>query len=84
MATQVTVTYEDGREDAIQVLPIGYVLAERHFAGRLPPLEGTLYAAWATLRPEAKYDEWLASLTSATEEVVESPGPLDEAASPGP
>lgn len=84
MATTVTVTYEDGRTDSIPVLPIGLVKAERHFKGELPRVEGTLYAAWAVLKPDVGFEDWLASLAAIDEQTEEAPGPSAEEAQPGP
>lgn len=85
MATTVTITYDDGHQDVVKLLPLGLVRAERHFGkAALPRIEGTLYAAWSLLNPGGKFDEWLATIVDAEEQVEESPGPSAEAASPGP
>lgn len=85
MASTVTVTYEDGHQDTIRILPIGLVLAERHFGkAEIPRIEGTMYAAWSLLKPDARFDDWLASLVDIDEQAEESPGPSAAEASPGP
>lgn len=81
MAVKVTITHEDGHTDEVRVLPIGLVLAERHFKGDLPRIEGTLYAAWATLKPATKFDEWMASIVNV-DETEESVAPLPEGPPP--
>lgn len=59
MATNVTITYEDGRTDAVTLRAGDLVKAERHYKGTLPQIEGTLYAAWRRLRPGPSFDTWL-------------------------
>lgn len=83
MATTVTVSYEGDRTETITVLPIGLVIAERHFKGSLPPVEGTLYAAWACLKPGIGFEQWLGSLTAISEKQDDS-DPLAEEPSPAP
>lgn len=82
MAVVVTVTYEDGRSDSVRLLPIGLVLAERHFKGALPPMEGSLYATWALLKPGIDFEAWLGTITNATEVAEEDTAPLPEGPPP--
>ena len=81
MAVKVTVTYEDGHSDEVRVLPIGLVMAERHFKGDLPRIEGTLYAAWATLKPGVAFDAWMENIVDV-DETEEQMGPLPEGPPP--
>lgn len=68
MAATVTITYEDGRQDAIRILPLGLVAAERHFKGaNIPAIEGTLYAAWYLLKPGSDFEEWMSTLVDIDE-----------------
>lgn len=80
-AAKVTVEYEDGKTDTVRLLPIGLVKAERHFKGQLPPVEGSLYAAWVQLKPGPSFDDWLGSLVSIREQ-NEDEVPLPEEPSP--
>jgi hypothetical protein len=80
-ATKVTVTYEDGTTDSVSVKPIDLVMAERHFKGSLPPVEGTLFAAWSRLKPGSSFNDWLALLAAIDEQQEESV-PLAETPSP--
>lgn len=81
MTRELKVTYEDGREESFALLPFGFVLAERHFSGDVPPFEGTLYAAWAIHKPNDDFEAWCRSLASMQEVDKEVPLPK-KAASP--
>lgn len=68
----VVITFEDGSVEEVRLNPKVMVLAERHFAGKLPPIEGTLWTAWVRLgRPGGKFDDWLDTVESVDEKVVE-------------
>lgn len=70
-APVVTVTYEDGTTDTAKLTPRVLVEVERHYNGKIPRMEGTMYGAWHKLgRPGGKFDEWL----DTVEEVDESDG----------
>jgi hypothetical protein len=64
-AKKVTVTYQDGREEVVKVLPRAIVMAEQHFSGyKTENANQTgFYLAWASLIVEKKesvdYENWL-------------------------
>jgi hypothetical protein len=81
----VTVTYIDGASEVVPIRPLGLIAAERRWGGEMPQIEGSMYAAWFTLkvgRPDiGEFDDWLATLESIAEtpaedptEAVETPG----------
>lgn len=70
--TNVTIVYRDGRSEEVPLLPIGMVMAERHFKGAMPGYEGTCYATWAILKPDLGFDEWLESLADLTSEEADT------------
>lgn len=68
----VVVTFEDGTVEEVRLNPKVMVLAERHFGGRVPPIEGTLWTAWQRLgRPGGKFDDWLDTVEDVNERDVE-------------
>lgn len=82
---RVTVTYVDGESEVVPIRPVGLIAAERRWGGEMPQIEGSMYAAWFTLkaqRPDiGDFDDWLATLDSISEtpsenppEAVETPG----------
>lgn len=82
MRRELKVTYEDEREESFALLPFGVVLAERHFDGNVPSIEGTLYAAWAIHKPTDDFEAWCKSLTYFREVAVGEAAPLVEEPSP--
>lgn len=63
MATIVKLTYEDGRTEEVKLNPRTMILAERHFKGDAPAIEGTMWAAWNKLgRPGGDFDAWSESV----------------------
>lgn len=59
MATVARITFENGDVEDIKIKPGDLVMAERHFKGALPNVEGTLYAAWHRLGRPGGFDKWL-------------------------
>ena len=59
----VHLTFTDGSEKSATLNPRVLVETERKF-GNIPPIEGTLYAAWLRLGRPGKFDEWLDSVES--------------------
>lgn len=76
----VTIKFDDGTEAEVDVRMAGMVRAERHFKGEIPPLEGTLWACWAKLKPGVPFDDWLETVESMErpEDVEGASGPLDQ------
>lgn len=68
----VVITFEDGSVEEVRLNPKVMVLAERHFQGKLPPIEGTLWSAWQRLgRPGGSFDDWLDTVEGVDEKVAE-------------
>lgn len=82
---RVTVTYVDGTSEVVPIRPVGLIAAERRWGGEMPQIEGSMYAAWYTLkaqRPEiGDFDDWLATLDSIAETAPEDP--TEAAQTPG-
>lgn len=69
----VRLNYSDGTTEDVRLNPKVIVLAERHFKGQLPQVEGTLWAAWQRLgRPAASFDTWLDTIDDVIETMVEA------------
>jgi hypothetical protein len=58
--TYVVIEHDNGNIDEVLLRPVSLVAAERHFKGTVPPVEGTLWAAWYTLhQPGGTFADWL-------------------------
>ena len=73
---QVTVAYDDGNADTVVLKPVALVMAERHYKGNVPPIEGTLYAAWWLLGKEQRrelppFADWLESIAGIDERAAD-------------
>jgi len=65
--TDVTITYVGGLEKTVTLRPVVLVATERHFAGNIPPVEGTLWATWYSLQVPASFADWLESIDAVSE-----------------
>lgn len=77
MASVARITFENGDVEDVKIKPGDLVMAERHFKGQLPNVEGTLYAAWHRLGRPGTFDKWL----DTVDEIDRSeggPAPFDE------
>ena len=69
---EVECVYEDGREsDVVRFKPKAWLAIERKFGTDFPAREGAYYGAWVQLAPGVGFDEWVDSLESVTERVVD-------------
>jgi hypothetical protein len=73
----VTLTFDDGRVEEVKMNPRVLVEIERHYDGKPPRIEGTLYGAWHKLGRQGDFNAWLDTL----EDIDEREG---EAANPSP
>jgi len=64
-AKKVKVTYQDGREEVVKVLPRAQVMTEQHFSGFKSEnaLSATFHLGWAALQVAGKetidFETWL-------------------------
>jgi len=79
---KVTVEHDDGQVDEVVLRPVALVAAERHFKGKVPPMEGTLWAVHYQLRVEQSFTDWLDTV-AGIDEVIADPTPA-AASAPSP
>lgn len=79
----VTIVFEDGSKEPVNLRIPDMVQAERHFKGEIPPLEGTLWAAWKKLKPGPPFDVWVETVDAVEHgEAEDQAGPLEDEAPP--
>jgi hypothetical protein len=86
-AKKVKVTYQDGREETVKVLPRAQVMTEEYLKGFKVEnaIAGTYYLGWAALHVAGKepldYETWLNKIDDVedVEELVD-PTPEDQSA----
>ena len=82
-AKKVKVTYQDGREETVKVLPRAQVMAEEYLKGFKSEnvMAGTFYLGWAALHVAGKegldYETWLNKIDDV-EDVEEPVDPTPE------
>lgn len=79
---KVTVLHDDGQTDEVVLRPVSLVAAERHFKGKVPPMEGTLWAVHHQLRVPEAFGTWLEHV-DGVEESIADPTPA-AASAPSP
>lgn len=79
---EVTVEYTDGTSETTVLRPAALVAAERKWGGKVPPIEGTLFAAWHQLRPGPAFDAWLERVDGVEERVADPSSATPSAPSP--
>lgn len=75
MARRITVAYEDGTTETVEVKPKHLIAAERLIGKAIDQhgVEATFMAAWKASRSAVKFDAWL----DTVENLVEEPAGVD-------
>jgi len=79
---KVTVEHDDGEVDEVVLRPVALVAAERHFKGKVPPIEGTLWAVHYQLRIEEAFGTWLEHVAGVDEDLADPTPAAASAPSP--
>ena len=74
---EVECVYEDGRNEVVRFKPSTWLAIERKYGDNWPQREATMYGAWHRLSPGVGFEEWVDTLESLTDRLVD---PSKEAA----
>lgn len=79
MARRVKITFSDGQPDAEVEIRAGLLVqAERKYKGNMPPIEGTLFAAFKGIKPSMPFEQWLDTIDEFEEAAGEDAHPTNE------